>query len=801
MPEHSSACIRSGNHCKVCRENRTLNPCEHTMKRSASILLIFLFIFAAAGFAGSSLGTPSSERGPGPFETFSRAGSNSLPDSRAKAATPPETNALFENCPEPNALYSSLFWWLTSLDPVSYFGSGLVLLVGFGVVGLLRARTHARNSELMEKTRLLEHEIQERSNIEEALRSSESQYRSVFENTGTATLIVDDEANITIVNSEFERLSGYPRDEIEGKMPWTRFVLADDLDRILEYHEARKHSEGCAPSEYEFRFVDRDDRVRHVLNRVCRIPDSSKTVASLLDITDRKQTEQALKHSEEKYRNILQSIVEGYYEVDLRGYFTFVNEAICRIFDYPRETLLHMNLKDFTDAENARRGHEAFLYVYETGEALKSYEWCIRRKDGMERYVEASVSLVRDDQDQTSGFRGILHDVTERKLAEEERGHLELQLKQAQKMEALGTLAGGIAHNFNNLLMGIQGYTSLLLLESTEEEPRRKMLESIQKQIQSGSRLTTQLLGYAREGNVSARPFGLNDLVKETVNTFGATRKDIVIHTDLGRTLLPILADHGQIEQTLMNLLINAGEAMPHGGEISLRTRNASPDLMEGKPYSPKPGPYVLLSVTDTGIGMTPETQNRIFEPFFTTKGLVNGTGLGLASVYGIVKAHGGYIDVESKPDCGTTFQLFLPATHEGVPGDPNDAAQALQGTEKVLIVDDEDIVLEVAGHMLRQLGYRVVEARTGREALDIYQRDHRTIDLVIFDMIMPEMSGRELFERIHATNPQARTLLSSGYSLNDTARDILKSGCDGFIQKPFDLRELSRKIRALLDA
>jgi CheY-like chemotaxis protein len=223
--------------------------------------------------------------------------------------------------------------------------------------------------------------------------------------------------------------------------------------------------------------------------------------------------------------------------------------------------------------------------------------------------------------------------------------------------------------------------------------------------------------------------------------------------------------------------------------------------MMEGKPYTPKPGPYVLLSVTDTGIGMSRETQERIFEPFFTTKGLVNGTGLGLSSVYGIVKAHGGYIDVESKPDQGATFLIFLPASREVVPADSKDPQKALHGTERILIVDDEGIVLEVAGHMLRQLGYQVVEAQNGHEALEIYQRDHDIIDLVIFDMIMPEMSGHELFEKIQATDPQTRTLLSSGYSLNDEARKILEVGCDGFIQKPFDLRELSRKVRTLLDA
>jgi signal transduction histidine kinase len=460
-----------------------------------------------------------------------------------------------------------------------------------------------------------------------------------------------------------------------------------------------------------------------------------------------------------------------------------------------------MNLKDFTDVENSRKGREAFRSVHDTGHVIEAFEWCITRKDGVKRNVEASVSLVRDSNGLPAGFRGILHDVTERKLAEEERNQLSLQLRQAQKMEALGTLAGGIAHNFNNLLMGIQGYASLMLLEAAEDPPQRKMLESIQKQVQSGARLTTQLLGYAREGKFTVQPFQLNDLMQETATTFGATRKDIMVTVDPAPDLPPILGDNGQIEQILMNLLINAADAMPRGGEVILRTRSVTPDVMSEKPYEPKAERYVLLSVQDDGLGMDRETRDRIFEPFFTTKGLVNGTGLGLASVYGIVKAHGGYIDVESEPGEGATFSVFLPATRasDSAPPPPRDPARG--GRETILLVDDEAIILEVGGRMLRQLGYHVLAAESGAEALEVYRSHNAPIHLVIFDMIMPGMSGNELFEGIRRIDPGVRALLSSGYGLNNQAREILDSGCAGFIQKPFDLRELSRKVRELLEA
>jgi PAS domain S-box-containing protein len=682
-------------------------------------------------------------------------------------------------------------------------GAALILLVASF---FLRAQVKAKARELEEKNLQLQEEIEEKRAMEEALRSSESRYRGVFENTGTATALINEDNTVFIANSEFERLSGYSRQEIDeavaNDITWMQFVHPDDLSRIQEFHEYRRRNRDLSPAEYEFRFVDRNGKIRHVLNRVGIILETRQYVSSIMDITSRKRTELALKQSEEKYRTILQSIVEGYYEVDLRGNFVFVNDATCGIFDYPRETLLNMNLTDFTDEENSRRGREAFGEVYTSGHALDSFEWEIIRKDRSERHVEASVSLVKDERGLNIGFRGILHDITDRKIVEDERNRLTLQLRQAQKMEALGTLAGGIAHNFNNLLMGIQGYASILLLEADNDDPRCKMIENIQKQVQSGSRLTTQLLGYAREGQFTVQAFSLNNLIREIAVTFGTTRKDILIRTELAEDLLPIMADHGQIEQTLMNLLINAAEAMLRGGEVVITTLNAVPEMMTDRPYSPKPGRYVRLSVSDSGIGMDNDTREKIFDPFFTTKGLVNGTGLGLASVYGTIKAHGGYIDVESEEGEGTTFHIFLPSSiEESVKHKSGEKAEAMRGNECVLMIDDEEIVLEVGSKMLRQLGYKVIEAGTGKKALEIYKIRHRTIDLVIFDMIMPEIGGLELFLKLMEIDKETLALLSSGYGLNDAAREILESGCKGFIHKPYDINELSRKVRMLLDS
>jgi CheY-like chemotaxis protein len=376
---------------------------------------------------------------------------------------------------------------------------------------------------------------------------------------------------------------------------------------------------------------------------------------------------------------------------------------------------------------------------------------------------------------------------------------MEAQFLQAQKMEAIGTLAGGIAHDFNNLLMVIQGNASLMLLTIDPSHAHHEMLSSIVKQVQSGSKLTNQLLGYARKGRYEVKPIQLNELVKETSNTFERTRKEIRIQRELANNLFPIEGDSGQIEQVLMNLFVNAADAMPQGGDIFLKTTNISHRDIRDKLYDPKPGNYILLAITDTGIGMDSKTLERIFEPFFTTKELSRGTGLGLASVYGIIKGHGGYIDVDSEKGRGTTFKIYLPATDEEVQKTIEAPHDIVKGTGTILLVDDEEMVLEVGERFLKVMGYHVLTAREGKEAIEVYKKHRETIDLVLLDIIMPNMKGGEVFDRLKKINPNIKVLLSSGYSIDGEASQILERGCSGFIQKPFDMNQLSKSIGALL--
>jgi len=391
-------------------------------------------------------------------------------------------------------------------------------------------------------------------------------------------------------------------------------------------------------------------------------------------------------------------------------------------------------------------------------------------------------------------------EIEERKQAEEKTRKIEAQLQMAQKMEAIGTLAGGIAHDFNNLLMGIQGNTSLMFEDIDSSHPHYNRLKSIEKQIQSGVKLTSRLLGYARKGKYEVTPISLNQIVNEISDTFGQTRKEVVIHQKLAEDLLTIKADQGQIEQVLLNLFVNAADAMPSGGDLILETMNVSRKDMKSKLYKPKAGNYVKLTLTDTGKGMDKSTMERIFDPFFTTKEMGRGTGLGLASVYGIIKAHGGYIDVESKEKHGTTFRIYLPASKRNVRKVTKTSDKLIKGTGTVLLIDDEEVIQEVCKELLENIGYKVFLANDGKKAIELYRKNQDEIDIVLLDMVMPNMSGGEVYDRMKEINPDIKVLLSSGYSIDGKATAILNRGCDGFIQKPFNINDLSGKIRKILE-
>jgi two-component system cell cycle sensor histidine kinase/response regulator CckA len=367
-------------------------------------------------------------------------------------------------------------------------------------------------------------------------------------------------------------------------------------------------------------------------------------------------------------------------------------------------------------------------------------------------------------------------------------------------MESIGTLAGGIAHDFNNLLTGILGNVSLALMSIDENNQLCERLKNVQEYVQRGSDLTKQLLGFARGGKYEIKPTHLGEFIRRSSEIFGRTKKEICIHHKVQDDLWTVEVDRGQMEQVLLNLYVNAWQAMPIGGDLYLSVENVKLNEMDVSPHDIAPGEFVKVSVADTGIGMDDATKARVFEPFFTTKELGRGTGLGLASAYGIIKNHGGFITVESKKDLGTSFMIYLPASKKEIEDECVSKGEVKKGRETILLIDDEDMILDIGAKMLERLGYKVITATGGRQGLEIYEKNRDKIDLVILDMIMPDFGGKKTFENLRRINQFVRVLLSSGYSLNSQAEEIMQSGCKGFIQKPFTMVELSNKIREILD-
>jgi two-component system, cell cycle sensor histidine kinase and response regulator CckA len=612
-----------------------------------------------------------------------------------------------------------------------------------------------------------------------------------------ALIVIDPDMKIKTVNKGTIDLLGYSEKElIESNIGMIfGFGYIDSLEgvrmvRLIEKGEARN---------YETLLQSRDGRHISVLINSSTMKDNDGNidcfVCTIRDITDRKLAEDALRNAEEKYRKIFEGALEGIFQAKLDGRLISANPALARVLGYDSHEEL---INTVTDIWEQLHPDPADLHlfsrnIFEKGE-IRNQEIQIRRKDGNLAWLSINAQIVRDKVGKPLYCEGVLEDIDNRKK-------LELELHQAQKMEAIGTLAGGIAHDFNNLLMGIQGCASLILLNKDPSYPDYDKLRSIEQQVQSGAALTKQLLGFARSGRYEIKPVEINTIMERTAVMFNRTRKEIVIEKKFSKDLWVVEADEGQIEQILINLYVNAWQAMPGGGTIYLETENIVLNEQYITSFYIKPGNYVKITITDTGTGMDEKTRQRIFEPFFTTKEMGRGTGLGLATVYGIVKGHGGIINVYSEKGYGTTFNIFLPATTETIAEEEVATRQFSNGSETVLLVDDEDIIIDVSKQILETLGYKVLVAKSGQEAVDIYKKQSKHIDVVILDIVMPEMNGGETSDALKKINPKVKIILSSGYSMNDLAIKMLRRGCHAFIQKPFGIDQLSQKLRGVLDS
>ena len=529
------------------------------------------------------------------------------------------------------------------------------------------------------------------------------------------------------------------------------------------------------------RYVERD---KEILTFVAR------QVASAVEI---KRNEQALRRSEARYRSLVQSSVYGIYRSSLEGRFLDVNPALITMLGYasPDEVLL---LDPENDVFAQPEEHDHLIDEFRRTGRLDGFEVKWKRKDGAAVTVRISGRAVSSADEPADVLEAIAEDVTDRRALED-------QFRQAQKMEAVGRLAGGVAHDFNNLLMVISGYAEVILGQLDPTSPLHEKGRAIQLAADRATTLTRQLLAFSRKQLLELKVVDVNAIVQDMERLL---RPLIGENIDLVTILSPeaahTRADAGQLEQVIMNLVVNAKDAMPAGGKLTLRTENVDLDEnhRRGQQFI-RPGNYVTLLVSDTGMGMDRETQSRIFEPFFTTKEKGKGTGLGLSTVYGIVKQSGGYVVVQSELGRGTTFHIYLPQVEGAAEKHSVAVPEAVGGTETILLVEDEESVRQLVRDTLSAKGYQVLEAENGEAGMAAAARHQGTIDLVITDVVMPGMGGREMVKQLIEARPGTRVLYLSGYTEDAIVSDGSIEKGTAFLQKPFTLQSLSRKVREVL--
>lgn len=648
-------------------------------------------------------------------------------------------------------------------------------------------------------------DITDRKRAEQELRNSEERYRTIFEATGTATIILDEDTTILMANTEFENLAGCSKDELEGNMSWTEFVVEEDLERMKGYHKLRRIDPNAAPKSYEYRLIDKEGNIKDVSLIVSMIPGTKNSVASSHDITDRKRVEEALQKSEELFRSLVDNMLDSAIIVDWNGTVLFANKAATNLVQLESpEDALGLNIKQFIHTDSMDAVFRD-LNLIKQGDYGHYSEYKLVTSKGEERWIEGLGVEIKYDE--KSADLVTLRNITKRKRAEEERQKIENQLEHAKKMESLGALAGGVAHDLNNVLSGIVSYPELLLMQLPEDSPLRKPLTTIQKSGEKAAAIVQDMLTLARRGVAVTEVVKLNDIVSEYLQTpecekLKSFHPGVKIETNLEENLLNIMGSPVHLSKTAMNLISNAAEAMPDGGKIIVSTQNRY--ISEPvKGYDDiKEGDYVTLAVFDTGIGISAGDMEKIFDPFYTKKVMGrSGTGLGMTVVWGTVKDHNGYIDVESTEGKGTTFTLYFPVTRKESVKDKSliNIEDYMGGGETVLVVDDIEEQREIASVMLKKLGYSVTSVSSGEEAID-YMKDH-SADLLILDMIMdPGIDGLETYRKILELHPGQKAIIASGFSESKRVKQVQKLGSGTYVKKPYLLKKIGIAVRGELD-
>jgi PAS domain S-box-containing protein len=623
--------------------------------------------------------------------------------------------------------------------------------------------------------------------------------------------IADFKGRFRRVNPAFSEVLGWTAEELCGR-PFLDFVHPDDHAATLA--ETGTLAEGAATIRFRNRYRCKDGSWRWLSWNAYPEPAEALIFATARDVTEIHQAQEALRareadvrllnehleemvaarterlqRSEERYRLLVEQMADGIFVADAEGRFLDVNGAGAAMFGYTRDELLERRIQEVVGAVEAPRLAPQLARL--TGGRVARSEWRLRRKDGSPFLGELMGRQLADGR-----LQGVLRDITERR-------QLEAQVQQGQRMECVGRLAGGIAHDFNNLLTVILGTVDLALQHAGPGDRLHADLQDVRGAADRAAALTRQLLAFSRKQVLQPKVLSLNTVVSDTLSMLGRlVGEDITVRFVQCGDLQPVKADPGQLEQVLANLVVNARDAMPAGGTLTIETANVELDADYAAEHpSVQPGPHVMLAVSDTGCGMDEETRRQIFEPFFTTKGPGKGTGLGLATVYGIVKQSGGSVWVYSEVGRGTTFKIYLPRAEgpqSGPAGVP--AAPGARGSETVLVVEDEEALRRLAERSLERAGYTVLTAAGGAEALALLERHEGRVALVVTDVIMPGMSGRELATRVSERYPRVRLVFTSGYTDDAIVERGELEADTHFLGKPYTAAALTGKVREVLD-
>jgi len=743
------------------------------------------------------------------------------------------------------ALLSGGRKWMTSIMALA----GLAITLVIVVVGVLIARTIARPVRQMTeavKTIIqgnLNQAVDIRSRDEigiltetfnfmadkltqtlEGLRKSEQRLHAILQGSPIPAFVIDKNHRVMHWNRALQELSGITSEEVMGtREHWRAFytrerpcmadLLVDERsEAIPSWYPGKCKRSDLSPDAYEATdfFPELGEAGRWLRFTAAAIRDPEGrivgAVETLEDISESKRAEQALRESEEQYRSLFSGVPVGLYRSTPAGRIVDGNPALVEMFGYPsRESLLAVKTLDlYVDPDDRAR----WVTQLEREGTVRNFEVKMRRFDGTVIDVLNAGRIVRDKEGRVLWYEGSVEDITERKRAEEERSKLETQLRHAQKMEAVGQLAGGVAHDFNNILTAILGNAELIMRDLELQLPPNHLLieelRVVERSALRGAGLTRQLLAFSRQQLSKPAVIDLNRVLLELDKMLRSLLKeDIHLSLNVSPESMCIWADPGQIEQVVVNLVVNARDAMPSGGQLVVETSKIvlSPSDVAARDDA-RPGAHVVLTVSDTGIGMTRETMERIFEPFYTTKPLGEGTGLGLAMVYGIVKQAGGHITVQSEPGVGTWFRIHFPVV-DATPSEmeaPGGRHRSPSGTETILICEDSEPVLNLAVEILRSGGYTVLAAGNGEQALRLAKQHDRPIHLLLTDVVMPGMDGKKLADTLTAIMPNLKTLFISGYASDVIARrGVLEEGLE-LLEKPFTHDGLLRRVRGILD-